>query len=523
MYTPTPGALRPAASSLSGADVSPTATLLRQAPPAAQPLLRGLLIAQARHALLPANATLVVAVSGGADSMALLHALHQLAPAWQLRLHVAHLDHNLRADAAADATFVAAWAAAHGLPCTVEQLAPAALDRDPRGLEAAARAARYAFLARVAQAVGPRSLVATAHHQNDQAETLLLHLIQGSGLDGLAGMAWRATLPNADSAPPVPLVRPLLGISRSHIHAYLRAYDTPWREDSTNTDTNRPRARLRHVILPALADLNPAIHATLARTAELLASEADHAAQRDQRAWHDALLAAAPATRVVLDGARLHAHDRATQRGILRHALAWLGADLRSHGPTLLDPMVDALHSPLTASGPHPLAEGWAWTILAGTPPRLALHRGDALPQAVAHPHLAAPLPALRPLPPTGVQSVTPAWQLVSDLLTPTDLPADWRADPWQLYCDHDAAGDLALATPRPGMRIAPLGMRGHHRTLGDLFTDTKIAPALRPGWPVVVDANGEVVWLCGLRVHERIRVRVTTRQVRRLRWQPAP
>ena len=544
-------------------------SLIAHAPAPAQPILSALVDAQARHQLFLPEQPLLIAVSGGADSVCLLHALHQLAPHWQLSLHVAHVDHALRPDSRDDAAFVAALAHDLQLPSYQTRLTPGIVDDDPRGQEAAARSARYGFLRQIANKLGAHVTVATAHHQDDQAETLLLHLIQGSGLTGLSGMAWVGELPD-NQQPTVRLVRPLLGVSRAALHDYLHAYGLTWREDSSNDDLAHVRNTLRHQVLPQLAAINPNIHATLARTAELLAAEADHADQRDRAALAAIMCEHTPSTRLVLDLFHLTQTDQATQRGALRHALQQLGIDLRTVGMTGIDALLD--HARLAiVSGPHPLAAGWAWTVLrrsaasvssikdARTPtptnqnasfraharnplpsqseedsssqPRrhdgslLSLHSADVLPMGVDHPHFTAPL--MPPLPISTEGTLTHgAWQLHSSELAPAALPADWRSreQPWRFFGDAAHCGDLFLTTFRAGMSIAPLGMDGHRRTLGDIFTDCKVPPYLRAGWPVVVDGAGMVVWLCGLVIAETVRVQPTTHTVthtvRHLYWQ---
>ncbi|HXF60531.1 MAG TPA: tRNA lysidine(34) synthetase TilS, partial [Caldilineaceae bacterium] len=268
-------------------------TLLRQAPPAAQAVLRGLAGAQHHHRLFPAPSAaapptpVVVAVSGGADSICLLHALHHCRSVLGLALHVAHLDHALRPTSAEDAAFAGEQAAALGLPFHTARLAPGRLLDRPEGVEAAARQARYAFLYDVACQVGGTenpAVVAVAHHQDDQAETVLMNFLRGSGPAGLAGMAWATRLPHP-GAVPVRLVRPLLGVARAAILAYLAAYGLPWREDATNQETSYLRNRVRHTLLPRLQEMiqeiNPALVETLARTADLFAAEADRAARWD--------------------------------------------------------------------------------------------------------------------------------------------------------------------------------------------------------------------------------------------------
>jgi tRNA(Ile)-lysidine synthase len=203
----------------------------------------------------------VVAVSGGADSVALLRALAEFYPPDQLV--VAHLNHQLRGpDSNADAAFVAGL-----LPALPHRTEDADVRRAAEGenLEATARELRYGFLTRVARSVGA-DWVATGHTLDDQAETVLHRLIRGSGLRGLRGIAARREL-----VPGVRLIRPLLTVSREDVIAYLRAIGQPWREDATNADPAFTRNRIRHELLPLLRTFNPAMSESLAR----LAAQAD--------------------------------------------------------------------------------------------------------------------------------------------------------------------------------------------------------------------------------------------------------
>jgi tRNA(Ile)-lysidine synthase len=217
---------------------------------------------------------LAVAVSGGADSLALLHALRVLAGPRRWRLAVLTVDHGLRPGSAADAAFVADHAKALGLPARVLPLDAADTGRHRRaGPEGAARAARYEALWPAADKLGCRWL-ATGHTLDDQAETVLLQLLRGAGPDGLAAMAVRAGR----------LLRPLLGVRRSETRACCAAIGLAWREDPTNAADGPLRNRVRHHLLPLLEDLRPGATQTLARTAALAA---------DERDWLDPLVAEA--------------------------------------------------------------------------------------------------------------------------------------------------------------------------------------------------------------------------------------
>jgi tRNA(Ile)-lysidine synthase len=206
-----------------------------------------------------------VAVSGGADSLALLHALRVLAGPRGWRLAVLTVDHGLRPGSAADAAFVADHVKALGLPARVLTLTPADLaPHRAAGPEGAARAARYAALWPAADGLGCPWL-ATGHTLDDQAETVLLQLLRGAGPDGLAGMSARSGQ----------LLRPLLGVRRSDTRACCAAIGLQWREDPTNAGDGPLRNRVRHHLLPLLEDLRPGATQALARTAALVADDRD--------------------------------------------------------------------------------------------------------------------------------------------------------------------------------------------------------------------------------------------------------
>ncbi len=194
---------------------------------------------------------LLVACSGGPDSVAMLRALSSLAPrrGWELRLSVAHVQHHLRPESASegDAVFVERLCRRLALPLLRTDLGPI---RDGN-VESQARRGRYAALLGMAQLVGAR-FVAVAHHADDQLETVLMRLVRGSSLRGLAGMAWRRRMTRT-----VTLVRPLLGVDRAAVRDYLRQLRQPSRSDATNHDVRRWRARLRRDVLPVLRQLRP--------------------------------------------------------------------------------------------------------------------------------------------------------------------------------------------------------------------------------------------------------------------------
>ncbi len=211
------------------------------------------------------GSNVLVAISGGADSVALLRGLLQLREPLKLTLRAAHLNHQLRgADADADAEWVSALCQRFDLPCDVE-IAPVRklAEQTRRGLEETARDVRYDFLRATAIRHGCH-VVAVAHTADDQAETVLHHIIRGTGLTGLRGMEWSRRL--GDS---IELIRPMLAIRRAEVEAYLAELGQDFRQDATNQDVSLTRNRLRHELLPRLEqDFNPRVREHLCQLAE---------------------------------------------------------------------------------------------------------------------------------------------------------------------------------------------------------------------------------------------------------------
>lgn len=220
------------------------------------------------RSLLRPGMRLAVAVSGGADSVALLRALLEAAPEIGLVLSVAHMHHGIRGpEADADADFVAALAAEHGLAFHRKDVdAPEAAKQNRETLEEAARNLRYGWFGELLDA-GAADAVATAHTLDDQAETVLHKLLRGAWTEGLGGIHPVLARPKGL------ILRPFLGVRRSEIEAWLSALGQPWKEDATNADTAYTRNRLRRELLPVLATYNPRICVQLANIATLARDE----------------------------------------------------------------------------------------------------------------------------------------------------------------------------------------------------------------------------------------------------------
>jgi tRNA(Ile)-lysidine synthase len=422
-----------------------------------------------RHALdallPPPGSTIVSALSGGADSVALLHALSIEGRARGLRLLAAHLDHGLRESSSDDAAFCRALCAAWDVPFRAARADVAALARrDGGGIEQAARLARHAFLRRVREEDGALA-VALAHTRDDQAETVLLRLLRGSGRRGLGAMRARTR----------GLWRPLLAVSRADVVAHLVAHGLEWREDPSNRDLRFARNRVRHELLPYLeTHFNPRVRTTLARSADVLAGESealDRAAARLVRRarLHDP---GGPA----LSRAVLRAAPPAVAALAVRRLLADAGGT-RDVGASQVRRLLGLVNVPAASGRRLPLPDD-----------RVALVRFDRLVIARAappEPAFAATLdvPGRVRLPDgrtlRAEEAKAPAAGSASDAIVPAP------------------AAPLCVRTRRPGDRIRS---RGRDISLKRFLLDRRVPADLRPGLPLVADGS-RVVWVPGLPV----------------------
>lgn len=276
-------------------------------------------ILRSRH-LLPKGERILIAVSGGQDSLCLAQMLIDLQPKWNWPLAIAHCDHRWRNDSAANATHVQKLAAQWQLPY-YQRVAS-----EPLPSEAAARQWRYRMLDEMATEFDA-SIIVTGHTATDRAETLLYNLMRGSGMDGLSALAWKRALDAKDSQDSQPwLVRPLLEVTRRETHQFCCDRNLPIWQDSTNQDTRYARNRIRLDLLPYLAEqFNPQIEPTLAQTAELLRADVDYLEAQALDLWQQAQN---PATNVPERPAGLALYRRllrdvplALQRRVMRRFL----------------------------------------------------------------------------------------------------------------------------------------------------------------------------------------------------------
>ncbi len=452
---------------------------------------------EAYHLLLPGD-RVVVAVSGGPDSLCLLHVLKRLREDMDLRLHVAHLNHGLRPEAEAEAAFVARVAEAWGLPFTVGAVDVPALARRQRlSVEEAARVARYRFLAEVAGAQGAGA-VATGHNADDQVETVLMHCLRGSGLAGLRGMRRLAPWPEAAEAgcPAPALVRPLLDVPRTAIEAYCREHNLEPRLDRSNIELTYFRNRIRRELVPTLETYNPRIRELLRHTADGLADDYDYLQSAVEGLWPRLLAAEAPGG-IALSAGQFRELAPSLQRAVIRRAICGLRRSLRD---------VSWVHIERARRAALLGRVGIVITLPAGlvfevSYDRLVLRRSDV---PYPEPHALTLEGPERPLQVPGATALAPGGWVIEARLSgkcPSAPPgADRRL---QLCLDAERTGDhLRLRTRGPGDRFQPRGLGGHSKSVKDYMIDAKIPRQQRDRIPLLVSEKG-ILWIVGWRGSE--------------------
>lgn len=460
------------------------------------------------HDLIPRGDTIVVGVSGGADSLTLLHALKTLAPEMQLNLQVAHLNHQLRnSESDADEQFVLWLAREWNLPAASARWdVRGYAEENQLSIEEAARMLRYRFLLSVAQQLKARA-VAVAHNADDQVETILLHFLRGAGLSGLRGMAYKSEIRNAEFG--IDLIRPLLDIPRAEIQVYCLENNLQPRVDESNFDTTILRNRLRHNVIPYLETINPNLRNVLRHSALSIADDYayiqqnvlgifDRMARESAGAW-------------VFDKKWFRALPANLQRGVLREAVARL-RQLKNISYQHIE------SARCVAAGKDAGAE-------ATLPQGLLLVVG--YDDFTIGEHL--PLPDA-PLLLRGQEIVLKVsdeilleesdWgvRMSESGIRNSELDAAERGK-WELFLDAEKIrGQIVLRTRSPGERFAPKGMGGKHKSLHEFMIDEKIPRHLREFIPLLAD-DEKILWVVGYRADERAVVTDATTKILRVEF----
>ena len=452
------------------------------------PLLRTVRSTLTDHGMVRRGDRVVAAVSGGADSVCMLDVLHRLSPEFDLRLVAAHLDHGLRGDEDASETrLVARLARERGIPFETDRAGPSL--REPGGsLEERAREARYAFLERVRRGHGAER-VATAHTLDDQAETVLMRLLRGSGLSGLSAI------------PPVRepgVVRPLIRVRRREVEGYLERQGLPWQTDPTNLQPVHLRNRLRLELLPLLLAYQPRLVEHLGELADL-AREEDAVLEGLAREWLEARCGPEREGRISLPRRALAELPAALRRRVVRQALGGTRGGLsgiqRNH--------VKAVEGLVLGDKPNARVDLPGGRFARRSYDRIAFGPRRAEGRAAFHARFPGP----------GSHIVQEAGLRVLLEEKPRRAVPSLSGSRWTAVLDAGRTRyPLEMRPWLPGDRFVPLGMRGR-RKVKDFLIDRKVPAEERAGVPLLL-SGGTPVWLCGCRIDDRFKVTEGTERV---------
>jgi tRNA(Ile)-lysidine synthase len=476
----------------------------------------------------------VVGVSGGADSVCLLHVLAKSRKRLGIRLHAAHLNHQIRGiESEADAEFVSNLAGSLGIPITVNKQDVAAYRTERKcSLEEAARELRYAFFARVARKVGAHR-IAVGHTRDDQVETILMHILRGTGTAGLCGLAPCSPLAHDNQGMPSPaqasrvakaqrsnllVIRPLLDATRQETANYCQKHQLDPRVDSSNLLPSFSRNRLRLHLLPVLRQYNPSIDQALLRLADIAKEDNAFIEQQASELWEE--VARQENKAIYLDKKQMAGLSIALQRHLLRVAVTKLIGDVRDIEATHIEAARGLLNKPagkITAL-PHDLIcqGGYHELVIAST-----------AKQSQLPPCPFPPLPDEFHLRVPGKTSFS-GWNVLASIVReqvdslPSRGTTSRRGKTYQsnlvAHFDLQKTGmNLRVRRRRTGDRFQPLGMN-MPKKLHEFMVDAKIPRSWRDRIPIVCSPQ-QIIWVVGWRIDDRVKLAEANKEILRLEF----
>jgi len=452
---------------------------------------------------------ILVGVSGGPDSVCLLDILHQSG----YPMVAAHLNHMYRVESEEDEKRVEKLAAQLGIAWVVERVdVPGFARSQGLSFEEAARIVRYRFLFKAAREVSAQA-VAVGHTADDQVETILLHLVRGTGMEGLAGMRVMNAFHEWDAK--IPLIRPLLSVWKEETRKYCQERGLDPVEDQSNQERIFLRNRIRHEMIPYLEEYNPRFRQAVWRMAQAVAGDRQVIEAAEQAAWEQVFCSSQP-DRVVLSQEAFLKFPPGLQRRIIRRAFGWLRPGLREVDFASVERAIRFVSNP-PRSGEGDLILG---IRVVTDQNQLTLATWDAILIDADAPLLFAPEQVWLGIP--GSVELGSGWRITSHLLhlEPGEVADEVRQNDDPLTAWLDASSlvfPLSVRRRMPGDRFEPLGMGGHSLKLSDFMVNVKLPKTLRDQWPLVC-SQGKIAWVAGYRIGDRFRVTETSAEVACLR-----
>lgn len=448
--------------------------------------------------LLDPSRPVVAGVSGGPDSLCMLDLLIKSG----MKVFVLHVNHQLRSEADQESEIVKEFCAQRNVDCIIKTGDIKAFATEKKiSVEEAARLYRYSVLFEHATAVGAQAVL-VAHNANDQAETVLMHLLRGSGLSGLKGMQLRSIQPMWSGS--IALVRPLLKTSRGEILAYCQANHLSPAYDQSNQDTKYFRNRIRKELLPELMTYNPRIMELLASMSDVITVDQSFIEAEAHKAWQTCVIKEG-AHFVLFNSSDLAALHPALLRKVLRKAISLIEPDLRDldfaateRAVCFLDPKSHVNHMHLL-SNIEMVKNRRTELLICGQNDMLT----ELWPQ------------------------IDIMMGLVLDSKKEMDLGNHWKIsceeseqvpvfskDGKTAVLDSDLLFGLYLNVTIPGDRFTPYGMQGKSIKLGDYWTNIGLAEKARKKWPLLRNGNGDIVWVIGTQISDRYKITAATKKI---------
>jgi tRNA(Ile)-lysidine synthase len=456
-----------------------------------------------KFAMIEPGEHVLVAVSGGPDSVALLHALFRLSSAYQLHLTVAHLNHGLRGDEAnREQEFVSRLCAGMGIICICKTVEIHMLQvGSGKSIEEIGREERYRFLQATAEKCGARK-IATGHHCEDQAETVLINLIRGSGLEGLRGIT-----PKKDGR----IIRPLLNISRVEILEFLNREQLVYVIDSSNMSPIFLRNRIRNELIPKLAtQYNPRIVEGLCHTAEIVRREDDYLENVVRQVLHQWGIVPGAAETLLPIAALQELHE-AMQGRIIKHLLEAVAPSANGIGYRHIEAVLAILRPSLRRH------------ISLDLPFRICVYRegGVLRIRRVCNRQIrrhtlnekTSPSAYCYPVEVPGMIYLNVIGRAIRFEIIDKPGLQEMKNQPRVAFMDAEGISPpLILRNLRSGDRITPLGMSGVKK-VKSYFIDRKIPCLLRNKIPLLVDGRS-IIWIAGERISDRVKVTERTKKI---------
>jgi len=430
----------------------------------------------------------VVAVSGGPDSVCLLDILHELKDDLRIKLFVAHFDHGLRpGEDDAETRFVGSLAASLSLPAETKK-APPGIGSGEGPLEEKARHARYRFFEEVKEKFSAQK-IAVGHSLNDQAETVLMRLLRGSGLSGLAGIP-----PCRDNK----VIRPLIEMTREEIMAYVKKKNLNYVTDPSNSETRFLRNKIRLEFLPRFKEIQPRIIERLGQTAEIMRRD-DEWMEAETENWVKRTAEIGADNKVIFPLSLFIPLPEALKYRVIRYALRETGGTLRRISLR----HIEAINSVANGDKPQTRINLPNGLIIKRIYDVLLFKRGEERPFKAFSYTLDGP----------GTFRLEALESTISLEETGKVKLSDMRASPWTAFLNPDhITYPLIIRSFRSGDRFIPFGMSGHKK-LKDFFMDLKIPAKERARIPILTQ-NDIPVWICGFRIDDRFKVTADTKKV---------